>query len=149
MNKHKFWCILAEIDPLYDVIRGVKNPKMSFWDLIRTFFNHSLWNLAKLLRMEKRKFWCILTEIDPLHDVIRGSKMSKNRLFWPKSFSFQTILTKVAKNVENGKTQILVYFDPHWPPLWRHNRGSKCPKITFFDRNRPFFNQSWRNFAKV
>ena len=25
MEKHKFWCILAEIDPLYDVIMGVEN----------------------------------------------------------------------------------------------------------------------------
>ena len=31
MEKHKFWCILAEIDPLYDVIRGNKNPKNEFF----------------------------------------------------------------------------------------------------------------------
>ena len=31
MDKHKFWCILAEIDPLYDVIRGVKNAKNEFF----------------------------------------------------------------------------------------------------------------------
>ena len=51
-----------------------------------------------------------MAEIYPLYDVIRGSKMSKNHLFRPKSVIFQPILTKLAKNVENGKTQILVYF---------------------------------------
>ena len=31
MDKHTFWFILAEIDPLYDVIRGSKNPKNEFF----------------------------------------------------------------------------------------------------------------------
>ena len=29
MEKHKFWCILAEIDPLYDVIMGGENVQKS------------------------------------------------------------------------------------------------------------------------
>ena len=29
MEKHKFWCILAEIDPLYDIIMGGENVQKS------------------------------------------------------------------------------------------------------------------------
>ena len=85
---------------------GSKHPKMSFFDQIRTFFNQSLWNLPKMLRMEKHKFWCIFTEICPLYDVIRGSKNPKNEfLALIRTFSHQSLrnLAKLLK-METHKT---------------------------------------------
>ena len=135
--------------PLWRHNRGSKCPKITFFDQNRSFFNQSQWNLAKMLKMEKHKFWSILAEIDPLYDVIRGSKNPQNEFFGPNSAIFQPISMKLGKPIENDKTQILVYFSQIWTPLWRHNRGSKCPKITFFDQNRSFFNQSQWNLAKM
>ena len=38
MEKHKFWCILAEIEPLYDIIMGDENVQKSpFLTLIGHF----------------------------------------------------------------------------------------------------------------
>ena len=78
-----------------------------------------------------------------------GSKNPKNEFFGLNSAIFQPISMKLGKPIENDKTQILVYFGQIWIPLWRHNRGSKCPKINFFDQNRSFFNQSQWNLAKM
>ena len=118
--------------------RGPKIPKISFLDLIRSFFNQSRWNLAKVLRLIKHKFLCILTPIDPLYDVIIGGQNVRKSFFLPKSIIFQPISMKLGKNVENGKTQILEYFGRNWPPLWRH-QGVKKPKNEFFGPNSAIF----------
>ena len=95
IEKPKLWCILAEIDPLYDVIRGIKTQKMSFLDPILTFFNQSQKkNLLKLLKMEKHKFWCILAEIDPLYDVIMGDQNVQKSPFLTKIDHFSINLNE-------------------------------------------------------
>ena len=60
--------------PLWRHQGGQKPPKMILLDLIRTFFNQSLWNLANLLRMTKHNFWCILAKFGSLYDVIIGGE---------------------------------------------------------------------------
>ena len=70
MDKHTFWFILAEIDPLYDVIRGSKNPPNEFFGPNSNIFQPISIKLGQAVKNGKRKFWCIFAEINPLYDVI-------------------------------------------------------------------------------
>ena len=54
---------------------------------------------------------------------------------------------KLGTGIKNGNTLILVHFGRNWPPLWRHNRGSKCPKISFLTKIHHFssnLNETWQ-----
>ena len=53
MEKHKFWSILAEIDPLYDVIRGSKNPKNEFFGPNSDIFQPISMKLGTVVKNEK------------------------------------------------------------------------------------------------
>ena len=53
MKIHKFKCKLAEIEPLYDVIRGIKNPKSVFFGPNSAIFQPISMKLGKAIKNGK------------------------------------------------------------------------------------------------
>ena len=150
MDKHKFWCILAEIDPLYDVIRGNKNPQNEFFGPKSHIFQPISIKLCTVVKNWKTKILVHFGRNWPPLWRHQGCQKRKKWVFWTQFWHFSTNLKKnLAKLLRIEKHKFWCILAEIEPPQWRHNGGLKCPKITFYDLNWPFSSQSQWNVANM
>ena len=110
----------------------VKNPKMSFLDLIRTFFNQSLLiNLAKLLRMKNANFGVFFTNLTPSMTSSGVQNVQKSP-FLTEIGHFSTNLNKTCQKCWECKNTNFGVFLPKLAPSMTSSGGQKIHKMSFW-----------------
>ena len=148
MEKHKFWCILAEIDPLYDVIRGVKNPKNEFFGPNSDIFQPISKKFGKAVKNGKAQILVYFGQNwPPLWRHNGGGENVQKSPFSTLIVHFQPISMKLGKRVKKVK-HIFWHFKLVLPNLQHQNLRSSHFFLTEIDHFSTNLDETWQKCLK-